>query len=283
MTDNKYEYIGSRKHRTLVGSESNSPWDQAAAHRAHVLKLLRRHDEGRKGMICVWGVGDGTALDLQALLDRHHEVHLVDREPDRIKQIIDAQEVTDPHRIRRFGVDVGGVHDLLARYASEADDQLLEQINETIVNQKLPNLGDFEVIVSLSQLSRLTRHLSRCLGTDSETALQPLVQLRQRHLELLVEHTRPGGNAVLVTDLVSSRTLPELLAAPVNLNEVLNEAFAANNFYPGIHPGNVDDVWMKHERFENKFDAVNVSKPWLRPEGDAVVATMAYRVTLKGE
>ncbi len=282
MTENRYEYTGSPRHRTLVGRASGSAWDQATPHRDHVLRLLKRHDEGRRGMICVWGVGDGTALDLKTLLDRHHEVHLVDRNADAIEQIIDAQRVVDPQRIRRHGgVDVTGVHDLLSQYAAEPDAALLESINEKIASHELPDLGDFEVIVSLSLLSRLTRHLVHCLGTDPESSMQPLINLRQRHLELLVEHTRPGGHALLITDLVSSQTLPALLSAPANLNEVLNAGFATNNYYPGIHPATVDDVLLKHEPFQDRFDAVNVSQPWLRHEDDVVVAAMAYRITVK--
>ena len=77
MTDDRYEYVGQPKHRAIVGSTDKSAWGKAAEHRAHVMRLLQRPDNQRKGIIGVFGVGDGTALDLQGLLNRFHEVHLI--------------------------------------------------------------------------------------------------------------------------------------------------------------------------------------------------------------
>ena len=280
MDNNQYEYLGRRDHGPIIGRESRSSWQLAALHRAQILRMLPR-GEKRRGTLCVFGVGDGSALDLAAFLDRFHEVHLVDEDSAAIEAAIRSQDLREAHRIfRRDQVDIGGVSDLLKRYAEAPSESLHQQMVERIRSHRIPDLGQFDYVLSSSVLTRLTRAVAGCFGDDVENMVGPLFYIRHRHVELLMDHARPGGEVFLVTDFVSSETVPELAHAPANLMDDCARAVKDNNFYPGVNPAMLEQLVRTRAEFRDRLDAVQSTQPWLLEEADRFSACVGIRLCM---
>jgi hypothetical protein len=88
-----------------------------------------------------------------------------------------------------------------------------------------------------------------------------VLAVRTRHLRLLFQLARPGGAFVLVTDVVSTATAPDLAHCaeadlPVRLAQLIEE----RNFFTGANPA---AIW-KELNESPEFSAVS-HDPWLWP------------------
>src|SRR4029077_15521554 len=91
-----------------------------------------------------------------------------------------------------------------------------------------------------------------------------VLALRDKHLADLVHLTRPGGTLVLVTDVVSTTTAPELAeATPAELEERLAALVASGNFFTGTNPYRIVALLEEDERFRKLVSDVRLVKPWL--------------------
>ena len=278
MTDDRYEYVGQPKHRAIVGSTDQTVWGKAAEHRAHVLRLLQRPANQRKGIIGVFGVGDGTALDLQGLLNRFHEVHLITMDAAKTKEIIQQQKVDDRQRIFTTVVDVSGVDDLLDEYQANPSDEKFDALMERIYsNPAIKGLAKFDIALSVSQIPKLTIRAAHCVGDDSDKLFKIITGTKRRHIQTLLEHVNRPGAAIFVIDIVSSETVPPLAQSPKNLPEILNQALRQGNFYAGGLPIAFD---TSVQEFAHRFDDCNVAKTWLRQTENEHIACCAWRIVL---
>ncbi len=280
MTESKYEYLGQLRHQTLVGRNSSSPWELAVTHRKMILQLLPGDSAaGRRGMVCVLGAGECHDLNLETLLARHHEVHLVDLESDRLSRGVDAQKMLSSARIRRFGgCDITGVRDLLEQYAVQPDDKLLKRAEQAAGELALAGLAPCEVVLSADLLPELLRHADRSLGAEHPRRTAIFEWLTVRHVELMLDLTVPGGEAILVTGITTSRVVPELAQAPTELAELLQRADARGGISPGCHPAALDYLLKTHPLIAGRLERYDISPLWLRQELGEVRLYVAYRL-----
>ena len=280
MTDHKYEYLGRRAHATIVGMPGDSVWERAALHRAHVLRLLPNGDGIRRGIICVVGVGDGTGLDLRGLLARFHEVHLVDADEERTRQAIRNQNLDDRQRIFHHVCEMTGLEHWLTGEVPKQDQDWIQAGSRRIQEHTFPELGEFDVVLSHCQIPTITAQLVTCLADQPEILAEWIQQVRQRHVELLWEHTVPGGQTILIMDVVSSDTLSALKQLPDDLPKLLTLALQQGNFFPGAHPARMDQLLRQHRQRLRQWD---VSQPWVRQTEKEHRISVAFRMLLAHE
>ena len=100
--------------------------------------------------------------------------------------------------------------------------------------------------------------------------------MRSRHLQLLMQAVRPGGCGLLVTDIVSSATCPELLAAPdAGLIDLLRLSINAGNFFTGLNPAVLESLWRQSPELAPLTETVLHHRPWLWDFGPRVYACSA--------
>lgn len=278
MTDDRYEYVGKPVHGTIVGRSTQSAWDLAATGRANILRLVHDGRTKRRGILGVFGVGDGSSLDLKRLLDRFHEVHLIDRDEQSIKQAIQSQNLEDRQRIFHKAIDISGVHDLLARHATQPSSDGLEEIYKTVDEYSMVGLPKFDVVLSMYQIPELTLHAARCITDDPILLTKIISRLRSRHVEILLDHLVDPGNAILVIDIVSSETLPALAMSPGDLRQLLEHAVSTGNFFPGALPVTVNQTI---DEFADRFSHANVSTTWIRQTTEGHRACVAWRIQVE--
>ena len=91
-----------------------------------------------------------------------------------------------------------------------------------------------------------------------------LIAIRDGHLKLMEKLIRPGGAGVLITDFVSSDTLPELATiddAPETVLATARKAIDQRNFFTGTNPWAMKDALAKLIS-EDPFEPWSIAPPW---------------------
>ncbi|MCP4079461.1 MAG: hypothetical protein GY819_16330 [Planctomycetaceae bacterium] len=273
MAEDKYEYLGRPQHGSVIGRTSGLPWDKAAFHRAQILRLLPNASRGRRGIVGVVGVGDGTALGLQSLLERFHEVHLIDRDQAAIQEVIREQNLTDRQRIFHHGRDLTGIDALLSRDQPMTDEEW-EQGCQSIARHSLPDLGPFDLLISNSMIPELTIPIADSFAHDQAKMGEMIRTCRDSHIQQLLKLVIPGGCLIIVMDVVGSKSLPKIGESPGNLPELVQTALEAGNFFPGSHPGVMDQTLRALDNYLQRVDA---AYPWIRETQNEHRVSMAFR------
>ena len=216
--------------RVLVRDDGGSDLrgdDPTDAQKARQCRLMRASQTPSMGAteavdarVCVLGAGNCNDLELNVLGQHCHELHLVDLDSAALSRGLANQRLTSG------GEDVvelpGG-----ARVALHGDvalsaiglgfDHAAQNDTSVLVERALagpnPDLGgSFDVAISTTLLTQLISLAVEALGSSHPDLTDLVLAIRNGHLRLLTRLLRPGGTALLVTDVVSSDTLPELVA-----------------------------------------------------------------------
>ena len=256
--------------------ESADAWALYEPHRNRVTTLLldalpsTANAEGSKPRICLLGAGNCNDVDLQQLVDRCPEVVLTDLDADALQQAVDRQQLTGHPAIQlQSGIDLTGIFDHLSSNGTvEEGDQSrtiaeLAHVAESFSPDGLPT--GFDVVASICLLSQLIDGVVRQFP-DPKVALPLLQAVRRRHLRLLLEHCRPGGTAILFSEVVSSDSCPELAtASEASLPGLLATLLASQNFFTGLHPGIIMQELQADTSLWRLVKTVKPVAPWKWP------------------
>lgn len=220
---------------------------------------------------CVLGAGNANDLDLERLLARFQELHLVDIDPAALARA--KARVSEPQRERLFlhaPVDLSGIFAELERWA-RMEVTLRELIAAPAVGAKriasaLP--GPFDVVASTCLLTQLQLSLLGVIGDQHRLFLPLRELLTLTHLRTLVELTKPAGRALLITDLCEGSVFPpgrpkdEADVAPL-MQELLKQGHVIHSSHPAlIRLPLADDPILKQELGEP-----TLSPPWIWQNG----------------
>ncbi len=122
-----------------------------------------------------------------------------------------------------------------ASLAPEHAAHLLQQVRSA-AGPELP--GPFDVVASLNLLTQLVDSAAHARDLRHDELFVALAfALQQRHLELLRRWASPAGVVLLITDVVSSLTCPDLAAVQEHLlSEYLMRQVVQGNFFTGANP-----------------------------------------------
>ncbi len=228
------------------------------------------NDDTSKPRICLLGAGNCNDVDLRQLADRCREVVLVDLDADALRQAVARQQLTDHPAIQlQSGIDLTGIFDRLSPSNVEEDDDQsqtvaeLALVAESFTQDELPT--GFDVVASVCLLSQLIDGVVRRFP-DPQVSLPLLQAVRRRHVRLLPEHCRPGGTAILFSEVVSSDSCPELAtASEPSLPGLLATLLASQNFFTGLHPGIILQELQSDTSLQPVVDSVKPVAPWKWP------------------
>ena len=92
-------------------------------------------------------------------------------------------------------------------------------------------------MASTCLLSQVLETAAHALGRNHRQIAEAEAALRAGHLRLMARLAAPGGEALLVAEVVSSDTLAELPRLPeVDLAGLLPELGREGNHFRGVHP-----------------------------------------------
>jgi hypothetical protein len=211
------------------------------------------------GSLCVLGAGNCNDLDLGSLHSRFGEIHLVDLDRAALEAAVARQQVPDVSWIRLHAPhDLTGVIDELT-HGSSAD-----ALKERIRAFRLPLQGSpFDVVLSAGMLSQMFQSFADArLRADETVGL--VVEARRQHFQLLLDLTRAGGACVLVTDVVSTATAPDLAALREDQLEArLGELIEARNFFTGTNPTAIWNLLAQDLELVARIEHRTFHAPWI--------------------
>jgi hypothetical protein len=286
-------------------------WQSFAGHRQRVTALLVNAAKG--GRLCVLGAGNCNDLDLPALSGAFEEVVLVDLDSEALVKGTISQPLQVADRLRCHGnTDVTGVLERIATWSPSTalNDEDLTALTAGAEVSSWPTGSGFDVVASTCLLSQLVGSLTHSLTDRHPQFLDAVKAIRMGHLWTVAALLRPGGRAVLISDVVSSDTLPGLLAVsdavdyrlldhglvsknPATLNQpadagihrdasivnqMVSAAIKAGNFFTGLNPAVVHGLFKSAPMFED----VAFIPPWIWRCGQRAYAVYAIEATRAG-
>lgn len=214
-------------------------WEASSGHRARVTECILSLAPKPPGRLCVLGAGNANDLDLHQLLATYAEVHLVDLDGEALQRGVDRQVPESERGKLRLhgGVDVTGICgrlDLLNDPPS-SEWQRLADLALDPTSDIRP--GPFDVVASTGILSQLIDMVVQSAPQTNPAFMPLLLNVRTGHLRSLARLTAPGGRGLLITDFVSSESVPELATIDEAELPALAERLASQrNFFHGLNP-----------------------------------------------
>ncbi|HEX5445263.1 MAG TPA: hypothetical protein VFW87_15605 [Pirellulales bacterium] len=224
-------------------------WSGYAAHRAETTARIVAAARSQNDQLCLLGAGNGDDLDLAEIASVYSQANLADIDADALARGLDRLPASQRQSFRLHGgIDLTGCWQYLGnRPRGDAPtDAELEQVIQCCAADRPPPLpGPFDVVASTCVISQLIDSAVLALGPAHPRLLEVVLPLRTNHLRLMAGLLAPGGRAVLITDFVSSDSLPELLTdSEPDWPALLAKITARGNFFHGLNPCNLLAVFQ---------------------------------------
>ena len=293
MTD--YEFTGETDWKEVTASEGGIPepviadgsqesdrnWDLSKNHREILTSMIMASVNRNQGDVCLMGAGPCNDIELNPLIEHFNRVVLVDLDVASVERGMSRQGVLpDERQVQILGVDLAGVKDQLDVYAMYPTPELMEQLNQ-IAKHHTPNLetGKFSVVASVCMLSQLMFKVYQCLPERNEDFGRLMFNIRKRHIELMLDCLCPGGVGLLITDFISSESLPEILTTH-HLKQVVQKGIAEKNFFYGMNPQTIHQTF-REDSVSEQLESLEVTSPWRWPTTKRVYACLAFKFQKK--
>ena len=120
----------------------------------------------------------------------------------------------------------------------------------------------FSSVASICLLSQLLDMYMRAVDEHHTGFLPGALSLREAHFALLLDLLAPGGNGMLITDIVASTTVPELKnITQKELPSLLQKLLDTSNFFTGTNPLAIRTRLSSHPDIVPS--SVEILEPWL--------------------
>jgi hypothetical protein len=263
-----------------------SHWALYAGHRARLQQLLVAHGGQRR--LAILGAGNGNDLDLEALAGQFGELHLADLDGAALDRSARRLTAATRKRVRLHrGRDLSGLLPVLPAWRERAPTAIelagAAPFAAALVASRLP--GPFDVVVSDCLLSQISWTCFQALAGGPLLSSVLCVALAA-HLRALVSLAKPGGRCLLVTDAVSSDTVPlddvaaDEGAAGGERGALLRRLDSEGRLFSGTSPALALSL-LGHDPYLSRevVDAF-VVEPWvwrLSPQRSVLVYALSFR------
>jgi hypothetical protein len=261
---------------------SRELWQCFAPHRQRVTELIVGGvpPDARSPRLTILGAGNCNDLDLARLRQRFDAIQLVDCDLEAVQQGIQRQGLTVDPAITLLGpVDLSGIADQIQSWspdqppsAQEIDRARTAAASAAAVTSFPPS----NVVASVCLLSQILERLILALGPEHPRLLELVHPVRHAHLRLMIDQLYPGGIGLLITDVVSSETAPQIVEAqPLTLPGLLRELIARRNFFTGLNPAVIHSLLTTDPLLVPHVEQVAIHAPWIWDLGSRVYAVYA--------
>lgn len=276
--DDRLEFADVHFQRNRV---TRDDWATFAPHRSRVTELLIEAAGGPDAKLCVLGAGNGNDIDLARLLDHYHTITLVDLDPQALRHGLARLSSGEAARIELVaGVDLTGILSKLYRDAEQpvSNQEIDAAVSAARQGCAIPQLSRYDVVASTSVLTQIIDSVVQRVGQNHPRLNELVLAVRDGHLNLIGRLILPDGQAVLITDFVSSDTLPSLRTVPEDqLQQLLASEINQGNFFTGANPG----VLMQRSAdpaIVGSAATVKLHPPWRWQMGDRIYGVCAIGI-----
>lgn len=248
-----------------VNQRTDGNADRYADHRRHLMSEIEALAPG--GRLCLIGAGNCNDVDLAALAARFAEIHLVDLDREAVGRAIARQpEALRPRLLIHAPVDAGGLLRTVESWRANPPTLTVVQAAASVAVDALVSRlpGGFDAVASCCVLTQIGHGLTSILGPQHVTLSDAHVAAGTIHLRVLAGLLRSGGQALLVTDLVSSETYPlEELAPGRDLKSLVADLVRDGNFFKGVNPVALGRLLRRDPVLAQQAADVRSVEPWL--------------------
>jgi hypothetical protein len=246
-------------------------FDAFRGHRQNLTELLLQSQRQGADRLCVLGAGNAYDLELERLLTHFAEVHLVDIDAEALARA--RARVPEGPRARLFGhgpLDLSGMFEHLERWGrlqiTPQELMAAPAAGAKRIAAALP--GPFDVVASTCLLTQLQLSLLQVLGDRHQLFVALREFLTLTHLRSLAALTKPGGHALLVTDLCESSVFPSGRPRDdADLAPLMQELVAAGHVIHSSHPELIRVTLGDDPVLARAFEVAEQSAPWLWQNG----------------
>ncbi|MFG0263157.1 MAG: hypothetical protein ACF788_12265 [Novipirellula sp. JB048] len=215
--------------------------DGFAEHRRQVMNVILGAASSTRRRLCLLGAGNGNDLDLEILANQFEAICLVDLDPAALRHCVARLPSQLASRITlQPGIDVSGILPALNSLHAQpamSPEQIAQLASRARTAPAQLELGRWDVVVSTCLVSQLIDSVVIALGADHPACDELILSVRDGHLGGLGAWTHKRGASILITDFVSSDTLPELPGIrETQLQSCVHHAVAQRNFFTGLNP-----------------------------------------------
>ena len=229
---------------TERNNQTQGAWDSYHAHRERTTQIalpsndLAPHSESSSQALTILGYGNGNDVDLSRLAAAYTRVTLVDLDATAMEPSINKLPSDAREKIQCYApFDFSGVLSKFADQSDPVDAPNVEQLDLAINGSDHLQLPKSDRVISTCLLSQILDSIRMGVPETHPDHFRLQLSVRDAHLRRLIDLTNPGGVATLVTDFVSSETLPSLLTADdESLQQILVSAINDRNFFTGLNP-----------------------------------------------
>ena len=276
-----------QQHYQKRNEETRELLESFQGHREKVMQLITEtatqllQDENAKmPSVALLGAGNCLDVDLNGLQERFETVHLVDVDGDSIAMA--ASESANPAQCELHApFDIASPLMSLTRRDFEATNtEAMAAALQALSAENIANpIVDADVVVSLCLLSQLVETLSGIIGENHAAFPNALKAVRIGHLRRMLNMLRPGGVAILISDVVSSVTAPELVDANESeLPDLVRKLVTARNFFSGTNPATVLAELNLLTKTAGGPESVHTIDPWKWQPGERTFAVYGMRI-----
>jgi hypothetical protein len=271
---------------------SRDNWSRAEPHRAIVTEMLIAARPLTPDLSSPWGARAGRArlavlgagncndLDLPRLIEEFEHVELIDLDGESLAWGVNQQGVAgDAQLTLHGGVDLSGLVEVAGGWSTSnglGEHELDECLTRAAaVRLPLP-AGSCSVAASVCLLTQMLEPIIAAVKPEHPRFIDVIGAVRRRHLQLLAELSEPGGRFVLVTDVVSSDTCPQLASiAEAQLAAFVGRQIQQRNFFTGVNPFVLRRILETDPAIASMVSDVRLSLPWRWPLGPRTYAVVA--------
>ena len=252
-------------------------WESYASHRRQVTRLAQAALESlptteAPRSLCVLGSGNGNDLDLEVLAKHFQAIHLFDLDEaasQHLRQRYQGQTAILDRLHFESAVDITGVQQQLEQYKQNPNQTDVDALAKLAKNPQWPRADQkYDVVLSCCILTQLYDSVLATVGEKSSNYLPTMFAIREGHLRLIMRLLKAYGRGLLVTDFVSSDTLPELNTelSDQELLELSRTAINERNFFTGGNPfaikQSLESLLNNNSDRDSPALTIDVAPPW---------------------
>ena len=229
-------------------------WECFAEHRNQMMRLIRKAQAGARRRIAVLGAGNCNDLHLRELVSSFSEVHLFDLDRAAMADAVVRQHPNHASKIRLHG-DV----DLSGWTSQETASQPQHDREKTRIDGNL----EFDLVVSTCVLSQLMEAADRFV-VEGVAERELMLQVRDRHLGLMSKMVAPGGSGLVVTDMSSSDSAPDVAECPqARASDLMGAVIRDGSCFIGLSPEAVARALERAAAVNGRIQERKFTPPWL--------------------